>query len=156
MKKKILFHLCKAFAFIVASGIFISCNTNNEIGPGATMFVISGTVTDSTSNNPINNIKLVLTKSYPVTSAGTSSIKTDTVFKGFSDALGAYKFQFYTLPPNDMTFKLSASDVDADKNGIYNDREVAVLIESINWERKASDVNGGRVTKTQNVKLMAR
>ena len=51
-----------------------------------------------------------------------------------------------------MTFKLSASDVDADKNGIYNDREVAVLIESINWERKASDVNGGRVTKTQNIK----
>ena len=55
-----------------------------------------------------------------------------------------------------MTFKLSASDVDADKNGIYNDREVTVLIESINWERKASDVNGGRVTKTQNIKLMAR
>ena len=120
------------------------------------MFVISGTVTDSASNNPINNIKLVLTKSYPVTSAGTSSIKTDTVFKGLSDALGAYKFQFNTLPPSDMTFKLSASDVDADKNGIYNDREVAVLIESINWERKASDVNGGRVTKTQNIKLMAR
>ena len=156
MKKKIQKNLSTVFGLIFISSLFIACNTNNEIGTATTMFIISGTVTDSTTNNPINEIKLVLTKSYPITSAGISSIKTDTVFKGFSDALGAYKFQFYTLPPNDMTFKLSASDVDADKNGIYNDREVAVLIESINWERKASDVNRGRVTKTQNVKLMAR
>ncbi len=156
MKKKIQKNLSTVFGLIFISSLFIACNTNNEIGTATTMFIISGTVTDSTTNNPINEIKLVLTKSYPITSAGISSIKTDTVFKGFSDALGAYKFQFYTLPPNDMTFKLSASDVDADKNGIYNDREVTVLIESINWERKASAVNGGRVTKTQNVKLMAR
>lgn len=156
MKKKTLLHLSKVFALIVASGIFISCNTNNEIGTATTMFVISGTVTDSASNNPINNIKLVLTKSYPITSAGISSVKTDTVFKGFSDALGAYKFQFLTLPPNDMTFKLNASDIDAGNNGTYNDREVTVLIASFNWERKASDVSGGRVTKTQNVKLLSR
>jgi putative lipoprotein (rSAM/lipoprotein system) len=156
MKKKILLHLCKVFTLIVASVIFISCNTNNEIGTATTLFVISGTVTDSVSSNPISNIKLVLTKSYPITSAGISSIKTDTVFKGLSDALGAYKFQFYTLPPNDMTFKLNASDVDGNGNGSYNDREVTVLIESINWERKASDVNGGRVSKTQNVKLLSK
>jgi len=157
MKKKILLHLCKAaFALIVVSGTFISCNTNNEIGTANTMFIISGTVTDSISNAPINNIKLVLTKSYPITSGGISSVKTDTLFKGFSDALGAYKFQFYTLPPNDMTFKLNASDIDGSGNGTYNSREVPVVIESFNWDRKASDVNGGRVTKTQNIKLMAR
>lgn len=120
------------------------------------MFVISGTVTDSVSSLPINGIKLVLTKSYPITSAGISSVKTDTVFKGFSDALGTYKFQFLTLPPNDMTFKLNASDIDAANNGSYNDREVTVLIESFNWDRKASDVSGGRVTKTQNVKLLSK
>lgn len=156
MKKKILLHLSKVFTLIVASGIFISCNTNNEIGTATTMFVISGTVTDSASNNLINNIKLVLTKSYPITNGGISSVKTDTVFKGFSDALGTYKFQFSTLPPNDMTFKLNASDIDAANNGSYNDREVTVLIESINWDRKASDVNGGRVTKTQHVKLLSK
>lgn len=156
MKKKILLHLFKAFAFIVVSGTFISCNTNNEIGTATTMFVISGTVTDSISNAPINNIKLVLTKSYPITSGGISSVKTDTLFKGFSDALGAYKFQFYTLPPNDMTFKLNASDIDGSGNGTYNNREVPVVIESFNWDRKASDVNGGKVTKTQNIKLMSR
>jgi putative lipoprotein (rSAM/lipoprotein system) len=156
MKKKIHLHLCKAFALIVVSGIFTSCNTNNEIGTSTTMFVISGAVTDSISNVPINNINLVLTKSYPITGGGVNSIKTDTVFKGISDALGAYKFQFLTLPPNDMTFKLSASDIDGNKNGTYNDRNVTVLIESFNWDRKASDVNGGRVTKTQNIKLMPR
>jgi len=156
MKKKILLHLSKVFALIVISSIFISCNTNNEIGTATTMFVISGTVTDSVSSNPINNIKLVLTKSYPITSGGISSIKTDTVFKGFSDALGAYKFQFYTLPPNDMTFKLMASDIDSNQNGTYNDSDVTVLIESYNWDRKASDVNGGRVSKTQNVKLLSK
>jgi putative lipoprotein (rSAM/lipoprotein system) len=156
MKKKILLHLSKVFTLIVASVIFISCNTNNEIGTSNTMFVISGTVTDSVSSLPINGIKLVLTKSYPITSAGISSVKTDTVFKGFSDALGTYKFQFLTLPPNDMTFKLNASDIDAANNGSYNDREVTVLIESFNWDRKASDVSGGRVTKTQNVKLLSK
>lgn len=156
MKKKILLHLCKAFALIVVSGIFTSCNTNNEIGTASTNFTISGTVTDSTSNAPISSINLVLTKSYPITSGGISSIKTDTVFKGISDALGAYKFQFLTLPPNDMTFKLSASDIDGNQNGTYNDRNVTVLIEPFNWDRKASDVNGGRVTKTQNIKLMQR
>ncbi|MBV5281780.1 MAG: radical SAM-associated putative lipoprotein [Paludibacter sp.] len=156
MKKKILLHLSKVFTLIVASVIFISCNTNNEIGTSNTMFVISGTVTDSVSSLPINGIKLVLTKSYPITSAGISSIKIDTVFKGFSDALGTYKFQFLTLPPNDMTFKLNASDIDAANNGSYNDREVTVLIESFNWDRKASDVSGGRVTKTQNVKLLSK
>ena len=156
MKKIILQHLSRAFAFIAVSGIFISCNTNNEIGTATTMFVISGTVTDSINNTPISNIKLVLTKSYPVTSAGINTIKTDTVFSGLSDASGTYKFQFLTLPPNDMTFKLKASDIDDSNNGTYNYREVTVLIESYNWERKASDVNGGRVTKTQNIKLMSR
>lgn len=156
MKKKILLHLSKVFTLIVASVLFISCNTNNEIGTSNTMFVISGTVTDSVGSTPISNIKLVLTKSYPITSAGISSVKTDTVFKGFSDALGTYKFQFYTLPPNDMTFKLNASDIDGNQNGTYNDRNVTVLIESFNWDRKASDVNGGRVTKTQNVKLLSK
>ncbi|HEY5507924.1 MAG TPA: radical SAM-associated putative lipoprotein [Paludibacter sp.] len=156
MKKRILQNLSKAFTIIVVSSIFISCNTNNGIGTASTNFTISGTVTDSISNAPINNIKLVLTKSYPVTSAGISSIKTDTVFKGFSDAVGAYKFQFYTLPPNDMTFKLNASDIDDSSNGTYNDRNVSVLIESYNWDRKASDVNGGKVSKTQNVKLLSK
>jgi putative lipoprotein (rSAM/lipoprotein system) len=156
MKKKILLHLSKVFTLVVASVLFISCNTNNEIGTSNTMFVISGTVTDSVGSTAISNIKLVLTKSYPITSAGISSVKTDTVFKGFSDALGTYKFQFYTLPPNDMTFKLNASDIDGNQNGTYNDRNVTVLIESFNWDRKASDVNGGRVTKTQNVKLLSK
>ena len=156
MKKKIQKNLSTVFGLIFISSLFIACNTNNEIGTATTMFIISGTVTDSTTNNPINEIKLVLTKSYPITSAGISSIKTDTVFKGFSDALGAYKFQFYTLPPNDMTFKLKATDVDNSNNGTYNDREVTVLIESVNWERKASDVNGGRVSKTQNIKLLSK
>jgi putative lipoprotein (rSAM/lipoprotein system) len=156
MKKKILLHLSKVFTFIVVSSIFICCNTSNEIGTATTMFVISGTVTDSISNAPINNINLVLTKSYPIAGGGISSIKTDTLFKGTSDALGAYKFQFLTLPPNDMTFKLSASDIDGNKNGTYNDRNVTVLIESYNWDRKASDVNGGRVTKTQNIKLLSK
>lgn len=156
IKKKILLHLCKAFALIVVSGIIISCNTNNEIDTSTTMFIIGGTVTDSISVLPINGIKLVLTKSYPITSGGVSSVKTDTVFKGISDALGTYKFQFLTLPPNDMTFKLSASDIDGNQNGTYNDRNVTVLIESFNWDRKASDVNGGRVKKIQNVKLMSR
>jgi putative lipoprotein (rSAM/lipoprotein system) len=156
MKKKILLHLSTVFSLMVVLGIFTSCNTNNEIGTSNTMFVISGTVTDSISSLPINGIKLVLTKSHPITSAGISSIKTDTVFSGFSDASGTYKFQFYTLPPNDMTFKLNASDIDGNQNGVYNDRNVTVLIESFNWDRKASDVNGGRVTKTQNVKLMPR
>ena len=151
-----LLHLSKVFSLMVVTGIFISCNTNNEIGTSNTMFVISGTVTDSISSLPINGIKLVLTKSYPITSGGISSIKTDTVFKGSSDAVGAYKFQFYTLPPNDMIFKLNVSDIDGNSNGSYNDREVTVLIESINWERKASDVNGGRVSKTQNVKLLSK
>lgn len=151
-----LLHLSKVFSLMVVTGIFISCNTNNEIGTSNTMFVISGTVTDSISSLPINGIKLVLTKSYPITSGGISSIKTDTVFKGVSDAVGAYKFQFYTLPPNDMTFKLNASDIDGSSNGAYNDRVVTVLIESFNWDRKASDVNGGRVTKTQNVKLLSK
>ena len=151
-----LLHLSKVFSLMVVTGIFISCNTNNEIGTSNTMFVISGTVTDSISSLPINGIKLVLTKSYPITSGGISSIKTDTVFKGSSDAVGAYKFQFYTLPPNDMTFKLSASDIDGSSNGAYSDRDVTVLIEAINWERKASDVNGGRVSKTQNVKLLSK
>jgi len=156
MKKKMLLHLSKVFSLMVVTGIFISCNTNNEIGTSNTMFVISGTVTDSISSLPINGIKLILTKSYPITSGGISSIKTDTVFKGVSDAVGAYKFQFYTLPPNDMTFKLSASDIDGSSNGAYSDRDVTVLIEAINWERKASDVNGGRVSKTQNVKLLSK
>jgi len=151
-----LLHLSKVFSLMVVTGIFISCNTNNEIGTSNTMFVISGTVTDSISSLPINGIKLVLTKSYPITTGGISSIKTDTVFKGVSDAVGAYKFQFYTLPPNDMTFKLSASDIDGSSNGAYSDRDVTVLIEAINWERKASDVNGGRVSKTQNVKLLSK
>jgi len=156
MKKRILQNLGKLFGFIVVSSIFISCNTNNEIGTASTNFTISGTVTDSISSLPINGIKLVLTKSYPITSGGISSIKTDTVFKGFSDAVGAYKFQFYTLPPNDMTFKLNVSDIDGNSNGTYNDRNVSVLIESYNWDRKASDVNGGRVSKTQNVKLLSK
>jgi len=151
-----LLHLSKVFSLMVVTGIFISCNTNNEIGTSNTMFVISGTVTDSISSLPINGIKLILTKSYPITGGGISSIKTDTVFKGVSDAVGAYKFQFYTLPPNDMTFKLSASDIDGSSNGAYSDRDVTVLIEAINWERKASDVNGGRVSKTQNVKLLSK
>ena len=154
MKKRILQNLSKVFALIVISSIFVSCNTNNEIGTATTMFVISGTVTDSISSLPINNIKLVLTKSYSVTNGGISSIKTDTLFSGLSDALGAYKFQFQTLPPNDMTFKLRASDIDGNNNGMFNEREVTVLIESFNWDRKASDVNGGRVTKTQNIKLL--
>lgn len=156
MKKKTLLHLSKVFALIVASGIFISCNTNNEIGTATTMFVISGTVTDSITSLPINNIKLVLTKSYAVTNGGVNAIKTDTVFSGFSDATGGYKLQFYTLPPNDMTFKLKALDTDGSTNGTFNDREVTVVIESFNWDRKASDVNGGRVTKTQNVKLLSK
>jgi len=156
MKKKIQKNLSRIFSLIVISSIFIACNTNNEIGTATTMFIISGTVTDSTTNNPINDIKLVLTKSYPITSAGINSIKTDTVFSGSSDATGAYKLQFLTLPPNDMTFKLKAIDVDNSNNGSYNDREVTVLIESVNWERKASDVNGGRVSKTQNIKLLSR
>ena len=156
MKKKIQKNLSRVFGLIVISSIFIACNTNNEIGTATTMFIISGTVTDSITSLPINNIKLVLTKSYPITSGGISSIKTDTVFKGSSDAVGAYKFQFYTLPPNDMIFKLNVSDIDGNSNGSYNDREVTVLIESINWERKASDVNGGRVSKTQNVKLLSK
>ena len=151
-----LLHLSKVFSLMVVTGIFISCNTNNEIGTSNTMFVISGTVIDSISSLPINGIKLILTKSYPITSGGISSIKTDTVFKGVSDAVGAYKFQFYTLPPNDMTFKLNASDIDGSSNGAYSDRDVTVLIESFNWDRKASDVSGGRVTKTQNVKLLSK
>jgi len=155
MKKRILQNLSKAFTIIVVSSIFISCNTNNEIGIATTMFVISGTVTDSISSLPINNIKLVLTKSYAITSGGINSIKTDTVFSGLSDALGAYKFQFQTLPPNDMTFKLKALDLNRSSNGgAYNDREITVQIESFNWDRKASDVSGGKVTKTQNIKLL--
>ncbi len=154
MKKKTLLQLYKVLTLFFISSIFISCNTNNEIGIATTMFIISGTITDSISSHPINNVKLVLTKSTPITVGGINSIKTDTVFDGFSDASGAYKFQFYALPPNDMTFKLKASDVDGSSNGTFHDKDVTVLIEAINWDRKTSDVTGGRVTKKQDVKLL--
>ena len=139
--------LMSTFFIAVCLTSFSGCNPDEEVEIIPTNFTFNGTVTDTQSSTAITNVHLAITNSYQIIENGITKTKVDTIIKGASNQDGSYSLKFNALPPND--YKITAQDI----SGNYQTTETPIVIEAINWERKASDVNGGKVSKKIDLKL---
>ena len=142
--------LMTAFFIAIVSTSFFACNPDEEVEIIPTSFTFYGTVTDNQNSAALSNIKIAITNSYSVNENGVTKTRVDTIFKGTSDQTGNYSLKFTALPPHD--YKITTQDI----SGNYQTTETPIVIDAINWDRKASDVNGGKVSKKIDIKLLKR
>jgi len=148
MKRLLLKSFDKIILALLTVFGFANCDMPMEYGAPYADFEINGTVTDSLTSNPVQNIRVI--KQDP-----KKSVYGDTVF---TDAAGKYKFSFQDFPEQTPQFTLKAEDMDGSANGgEFTTRNVIVTIVESDWVDDGDDNwYYGKVKKTQNIKIQSR
>ncbi|MDD3079371.1 MAG: radical SAM-associated putative lipoprotein [Paludibacter sp.] len=131
--------LKKVFIFLVLVLLF-ACNSENDYA----IYDINGTVTDSLTNEPAVGIRIIREP-------------TDYLLFGdtiTTDANGNYSFEFTDYYNKKATFKLKILDMDGDLNGgDYQNKEVAIKVNSDDWGKSRDDYYKAWATITKNIEL---
>ena len=87
-------------------------------GTPSNYFILDGTVTDS-NGDPIQGIK--------ITAKGKHEDAPSDVFtSNFSNEKGYYRLRWNDSNRNDMSFYITAEDVDGEENGSFNDTTITI------------------------------
>lgn len=146
MIKQLIKHFDKIILLILGIAGLASCeNTLAEYGVPSADYQIKGTVTDSVTNAPLKNIRVIRR-------FVENPLYGDTIY---TDAEGKYNINFTTYPVDNPQFSLKIEDADGALNGgEFAEREVTVKITSADWvDDGDDDWYYGKAVKTANVKL---
>jgi putative lipoprotein (rSAM/lipoprotein system) len=126
---------------------FSGCDEPREMyGTPTADYLILGTVTDSLTNAPVQNIRVSLkNQTEPFT-------PSDTVY---TDAAGKYSISFQAFPYESVPFHLKVEDIDGESNGgPYLTEEGIAEITATNLDKsKANGWYSGKFTANKNFKL---
>lgn len=123
-----------------------SCeNTIAEYGAPNADFQIKGTITDSVTNTPLKNIRVIRR-------FVQNPLYGDTIY---TDADGKYNMSFNDFPVDNPQFTLKIEDMDGAQNGgEFADRELITKITSADWVDDGDDNwYYGKAVKNQDIKL---
>lgn len=156
---KVKCHLFKSYNWLIAGilallGFGTSCSGTVggmpvEYGSPSANYKINGNITSAVTDQPINNIKVVMK---------IQSYETDTSYfyypvdSTFSDENGAYSLATTDYPDNPKTFRFIFSDIDSTENGSFQDLDTIVSFDEITYSG-ASGWYQGEATLNSDIKL---
>lgn len=143
--KQIIKYFDRIVLLILSVVGLASCETMAEYGTPNADFQIKGTVTDSVTNTPLKNIRVIRR-------FVQNPLYGDTIY---TDADGKYNMNFNDFPVDNPQFTLKIEDVDGTQNGgEFSDRELITKITSTDWVDDGDDNwYYGKAVKNQDVKL---
>lgn len=123
----------------------VSCEPMAEYGTPNADFQIKGTITDSVTNAPLKNIRVIRR-------FVKNPLYGDTIY---TDADGKYNMNFNDFPVDNPQFTLKIEDVDGMQNGgEFAGRELITKITSADWVDDGDDNwYYGKAVKNQDIKL---
>ena len=139
--KKLEIKFFKTYNVIIAALLsllgFSSCEKNMvaEYGTPSATFIVQGTVESSDSNEPIENIRVIM--------------QGDTAF---TDGNGNYQVIAGGFP-GDITYYIQFQDIDSELNGDYKDLESSVEFIDPEFINGDDHWYSGEATQALNVKL---
>jgi putative lipoprotein (rSAM/lipoprotein system) len=151
MKNLFLKHFDKIIlALLGCIGFLTGCSIINppvaEYGVPSADYIIIGTLTDTTTLEPIRNIKIIRCDSNT-----NSFIPFDTIY---TDSQGKYQSSIRAFPILDPIFKLKVDDIDGIQNGgDFQSKTVEVVFTSGDWIEIKSGMYKGKAQKTVDIKL---
>ena len=145
MIKQLIKYFDRIILLILGLAGLASCEPMAEYGVPSADYQIKGTVTDSVTNSPLKNIRVIR-------KFAENSLYGDTVY---TDAEGKYNINFTTFPVDNPQFSLKYEDTDGVLNGgDFAERELTVKITSSDWvDDGDDDWYYGKAVKTENIKL---
>ncbi len=126
---------------------FSGCDEPREMyGTPTADYVVIGTVTDSLTNTPVQNIRV------SIKDRAEPFIPRDTVY---TDVDGKYQILFQSFPYESVPFNLKAEDIDGELNGgVYLTQECIINVTATNLDKsKAKDWYTGKITAAKDFKL---
>jgi putative lipoprotein (rSAM/lipoprotein system) len=159
MKKRALRFYDKLVMLLMGMFSFITACDDNSSSPVICMygtlsshFIAKGTVTDSLTNMPVQNIQVTLSQAFLVDDR--TYYNTDTAY---TDASGKYAVALWgsrtAFDLNPVAMKVA--DIDGtDHDGLFLEETATIRITSTEWtENTDEDENEDNVTKTMDFKL---
>lgn len=126
---------------------FSGCDEPREMyGTPTADYLIMGTITDSLTNTPVQNIRVSLKDRVE------PFIPRDTAY---TDANGKYSFSFQLFPYESVPFNLKIEDIDGESNGgLYLSEEGTAEVTTTNLDKSnAKGWYSGKITAVKNFKL---
>ncbi len=117
-------------------GFASSCDSPKEYGTPSADFIINGKVTDSETNQPIENIRVIA--------------NYDSVYTNGNGSYRIVKRGYFT---QDETFAITFQDVDGELNGSYQDLDTIVEFKNPVFTGGDDKWDEGETSKQFNVKL---
>jgi len=121
--KKIFFKSCDKIiiALLGLIGLLTGCNLIHppvaEYGVPYADYEIKGTVTDSITSAPIQNIRVTVTQIQTYIEKDSIHTHIDTLALKETDSAGKYDIRFQSFPLDKLTYKVKADDMDGLTNG---------------------------------------
>lgn len=146
-KKSLKFFDKVVMALLGLFPFFSGCDEPREMyGTPTADYLIMGTVTDSLTNTPVQNIRVSIKN--PI----EPFMPIDTVF---TDAEGKYSFLFHLFPYESVPFNIKTEDIDGESNGgPYITKEGTAEVTVTNMDKsKAKGWYSGKFTAVKDFKL---
>ena len=109
-----------------------------EYGVPYANYELTGTVTDSITSIPIQNIKVTVTNTHTYTEKDSTFTRTDTLVSKGTDKTGKYDIRFEFFPLEELTFEIKTEDNDGPANG----GDFSPVNRQVTF--KSSDLSGGK------------
>ena len=88
-----------------------------EYGVPYADYEMKGTVTDSITSTPVQNIRVTVTRTQTYTEKDSTLTHTDTLTSKQTDTAGKYDLRFEYFPTDNLTFEIKTEDIDGQANG---------------------------------------
>jgi len=125
-----------------------------EYGVPHADYEITGTVTDSITSLPIQNIKVTVTRVQTYIEKDSTFTHTDTLAVKETDIAGKYDIGFEFFPLDELTFEIKIEDTDGQANGgDFSSLQKEVVFKHSDLSGSKGGWYDGKAIKTLDIKL---
>lgn len=159
MKKLILKPYDKIIvALLGIIGFLTGCSIINppvaEYGVPTADYEIKGTVTDSITSTPIENAKVLITRTQTYLDQNIAKTYTDTLAIKETDNTGKYDITVQGFPQEEVGFQVKIEDIDGTANGgDFNSQQKSIVFKNTDLTSGKTGWYSGKAVKTQDFKL---
>ncbi len=114
----------------------------DEYGTPRATFIVKGTITSAETNEPVENIKVVMVPEISYTNDSS-----------FTDASGFYEVKDDNGFPDDSEYLIKIQDIDGDAYGAFEDVDTTLVFEDPDVEGGNDGWYDGMTSKEFNIKL---
>lgn len=159
MKKLILKPYDKIIvALLGLIGLLTGCDLIHqpvaEYGVPHAEYEIKGTVTDSITSTPVQDIRVIVTRTQTYTEKDSTLTHIDTLALKKTDSQGKFDIQVEFFPLDELTFKVKTDDPDGPANGgDFVSQQKDVLFKHSDLIGSNGGWYDGKAVKTIDIKL---